>query len=117
MAVDSSTSVMDSLLEKLKLDDPWITPRSWDSMPCQAVASSKPPPDSAPALYSNSIVSVSYLCSLSLDACEFTVMSLECAGAVILNVVAFIFRYELLLIKLFSSFLRKNNECSVRELI
>ncbi|KAL6516397.1 hypothetical protein OROGR_019702 [Orobanche gracilis] len=35
MSVESSALVMDSLLEKLKLDDPWVPPRSWDSIASQ----------------------------------------------------------------------------------
>ncbi|KAL0370976.1 UNVERIFIED_CONTAM: hypothetical protein Sangu_0415700 [Sesamum angustifolium] len=58
MAGQSSTSVMDSLLEKLRLDDPWVPPRSWDSLPSQAGASPQPSSNSNPALYTTSTVSV-----------------------------------------------------------
>ncbi|KAI3450111.1 hypothetical protein Pfo_006776 [Paulownia fortunei] len=70
MAVESSTSVMDSLLEKLKLDDPWVPPRSWDSLPSQAGASSQPPSHSSPALYATSTVSEPSLVRLAMNALQ-----------------------------------------------
>ncbi|KAK4407531.1 hypothetical protein Sango_0334100 [Sesamum angolense] len=70
MAGQSSTSVMDSLLEKLRLDDPWVPPRSWDSLPSQAGASPQPSSNSNPALYTTSTVSVIYpFLSVSLSLC------------------------------------------------
>ncbi|PIN12931.1 hypothetical protein CDL12_14456 [Handroanthus impetiginosus] len=70
MAVGSSNSVMDSLLEKLRLDDPWVPPRSWDSLPSQAAASSQSPFHSAPALYTTSTVSEPSLVRLAMNALQ-----------------------------------------------
>ncbi|XP_051141817.1 uncharacterized protein LOC127258835 [Andrographis paniculata] len=86
MAVDSSTSVIDSLLEKLKLDDPWVPPRSWDSLPYLAGASSKSPSHSPPALYSTSIVSEPSLVRLAMNALhgvESALISIEKLSAVL----------------------------------
>ncbi|KAL0459047.1 UNVERIFIED_CONTAM: hypothetical protein Slati_0531900 [Sesamum latifolium] len=69
MAVHSSTSVMDSL-EKLRLDDPWVPPRSWDSLPSQAGASSQPSSNSNPALYTTSTVSEPSLVRLAMNALQ-----------------------------------------------
>ncbi|GER40671.1 gamma-tubulin complex component [Striga asiatica] len=70
MAVESSISVMDSLLEKLKLDDPWVPPRSWDSLPYQSGAPSRPPSQSSPPLYATSTVSVITCFPSSLPSCS-----------------------------------------------
>ncbi|KAK4419711.1 Gamma-tubulin complex component 2 [Sesamum alatum] len=70
MAVQSSTSVMDSLLEKLRLDDPWVPPRSWDSLPSEAGASSQPSSNSNPALYTTSTVSEPSLVRLAMNALQ-----------------------------------------------
>ncbi|XP_011080519.1 uncharacterized protein LOC105163762 isoform X2 [Sesamum indicum] len=70
MAVQSSTSVMDSLLEKLRLEDPWVPPRSWDSLPSQAGASSQPSSNSSPALYTTSTVSEPSLVRLAMNALQ-----------------------------------------------
>ncbi|CAA0805950.1 Spc97 / Spc98 family of spindle pole body (SBP) component [Striga hermonthica] len=70
MAVDSSISVMDSLLEKLKLDDPWVPPRSWDSLPYQSGAPSRPPSQSSPPSYATSTVSEPSLVRLAMNALQ-----------------------------------------------
>ncbi|KAL8055684.1 hypothetical protein ABFX02_04G071400 [Erythranthe guttata] len=70
MAVGSSISVMDSLFEKLKLDDPWVPPRSWDSLPSQAGASSHPPSHSSPAPYTTSAISEPSLVRLAMNALQ-----------------------------------------------
>ncbi|KAL0389244.1 UNVERIFIED_CONTAM: Gamma-tubulin complex component 2 [Sesamum calycinum] len=76
MAGQSSTSVMDSLLEKLRLDDPWVPSRSWDSLPSQAGASPQPSSNSNPALYTTSTVSVIYpFLSVSLSLCVSNIRS------------------------------------------
>ncbi|GFP91158.1 gamma-tubulin complex component 6 [Phtheirospermum japonicum] len=68
MAVEPSTSVMDSLLEKLKLDDPWVPPRSWDSLPSQSGVS--PQPSSHSPLYATSTVSEPSLVRLAMNALQ-----------------------------------------------
>ncbi|XP_042002632.1 uncharacterized protein LOC121751889 [Salvia splendens] len=70
MALDSSTSVLNSLLEKLRLDDPCVPPRSWDSISSQGGASSHPPPPSSAALYATSTVSDPSLVRLAMNALE-----------------------------------------------
>ncbi|XP_042039080.1 uncharacterized protein LOC121784884 [Salvia splendens] len=70
MALDSSTSVLNSLLEKLRLDDPWVPPRSWDSVSSQGGASSHPPPPSSAALYATSTVSEPSLVRLAMNALQ-----------------------------------------------
>ncbi|XP_047969375.1 uncharacterized protein LOC125213064 [Salvia hispanica] len=70
MALDSSTSVLNSLLEKLRLDDPWVPPRSWDSISSQGGASSHPPPPSSAALYATSTVSEPSLVRLAMNALQ-----------------------------------------------
>lgn len=71
MAVDSSASVLNSLLENLRLDDPWVPPRSWDSFPSQGGASSHAPPHSSAAPYATSTVSVIYFLLISFFSSLF----------------------------------------------
>ncbi|KAL6564917.1 hypothetical protein OROMI_016367 [Orobanche minor] len=68
MSVESSALVMDSLLEKLKLDDPWVPPRSWDSIASQPGVSSQPCFHSP--LYATSIVSEPSLVRLAMNALQ-----------------------------------------------
>lgn len=68
MAVESPTDVMASLMEKLKLDDPWIPPRSWDSVPSQTGASSHS--HSSQFMYPTSIVSEPSLVRLVMNALQ-----------------------------------------------
>ncbi|KAK6163986.1 hypothetical protein DH2020_000850 [Rehmannia glutinosa] len=86
MAVESSTSVMDSLLEKLRLDDPWVPPRSWDSLPSQSGVSSRPSCHSSPPLYATSSVSEPSLVRLAMNALqgvETALISIEKLSAVL----------------------------------
>ncbi|KAL2536001.1 indole-3-acetaldehyde oxidase [Forsythia ovata] len=68
MAVESPTDVMASLMEKLKLDDPWVPPRSWDSVPSQTGASSHS--HSSHFLYPTSTVSEPSLVRLVMNALQ-----------------------------------------------
>ncbi|KAL6502280.1 hypothetical protein OROHE_024708 [Orobanche hederae] len=68
MSVESSALVMDSLLEKLKLDDPWVPPRSWDSIASQPGVSSQPCFHSP--LYATSIVSEPSLVRMAMNALQ-----------------------------------------------
>ncbi|KAL8531079.1 hypothetical protein ACS0TY_007910 [Phlomoides rotata] len=70
MAMESSTSVMESLLEKLRLDEPWVPPRSWDSLPSQAGAPSQPPSQSSSPLYTTSTLSEPSLVRLAMNALQ-----------------------------------------------
>ncbi|KAK6164020.1 hypothetical protein DH2020_000884 [Rehmannia glutinosa] len=86
MAVESSTSVMDSLMEKLSLDDPWVPPRSWDSLPSQSGVSSQPSCHSSPPLYATSSVSEPSLVRLAMNALqgvETALISIEKLSAVL----------------------------------
>ncbi|KAH6765994.1 hypothetical protein C2S52_016977 [Perilla frutescens var. hirtella] len=88
MAVDSSTPVLNSLLEKLRLDDPWLPPRSWDSLSSQGSESSQPPSHSSAALYATSTVSEPSLVRLAMNALqgvESALISIEKLSALLCN--------------------------------
>ena len=69
MAVDANLA---SLFENLKVEDPWLPPRSWESIPSE---SGRPPPISSsshpPPLFHASTVSVSTFLSHSVVTLGF----------------------------------------------
>ena len=66
MAVETNFA---SLFEKLKVEDPWLPPRTWESIPSQ---SGPPPPlhGSQPPISSSSSVSEVSLVRLALNALQ-----------------------------------------------
>ncbi|KAL3653266.1 hypothetical protein CASFOL_002947 [Castilleja foliolosa] len=70
MAVEPSISIMDSLLEKFKLEDPWVPPRSWDSLPSQSGVSPQPSSHPPAPLYATSTVSEPSLVRLAMNALQ-----------------------------------------------
>ncbi|XP_073141248.1 uncharacterized protein [Henckelia pumila] len=78
-ALQAPTTGMSSLLEKLKLDDPWVPPRSWDSFISQNV-SARPSSQASSAFYANYVVSEPSLVRLAMNALhggESALMSVE----------------------------------------
>ncbi|KAL3850233.1 hypothetical protein ACJIZ3_012115 [Penstemon smallii] len=63
-------AAMDSLLLNLKLDEPWVSPRSWDSLPSRGASSHSPSHHPPPALYTSTAVSEQSLVRLAMNALQ-----------------------------------------------
>ncbi|XP_040969039.1 uncharacterized protein [Gossypium hirsutum] len=66
MAVEANFA---SLFEKLKVEDPWLPPRTWESIPSQS-GPLPPLPNSQPPISSSSSVSEATLVRLALNALQ-----------------------------------------------
>ncbi|KAM1040849.1 hypothetical protein TB1_029431 [Malus domestica] len=70
MAVD--TNFASSLFDKLKLDDPWLPPTNWESIPSETGNSHllNPNSSSSQSLYHASVVSEASLVRLAMNALQ-----------------------------------------------
>ncbi|CAI9105919.1 OLC1v1004952C1 [Oldenlandia corymbosa var. corymbosa] len=59
-----------SLLEKLKVDDPWVPPKPWESVPSEGGGRSSIPHSSAPGFYNTSNLSEASLVRLVMNALQ-----------------------------------------------
>ncbi|XP_073054596.1 uncharacterized protein [Primulina eburnea] len=79
-ALQASTAAMSSLLKNFKLEDPWVPPRSWDSLTSQTVSSTRPSSQASSDFYPNYAVSEPSLVRLAMNALhggESALMSIE----------------------------------------
>eukprot|EP00257_Ricinus_communis_P014968 XP_015572775.1 uncharacterized protein LOC8286577 [Ricinus communis] len=67
MAVETN---LGTLLEKLKVEEPWLPPVTWESIPSQNVSSFRPPPNSSPLKHTSSSLSEASLVRLALNAMQ-----------------------------------------------
>ncbi|XP_039052547.1 uncharacterized protein LOC120194250 [Hibiscus syriacus] len=78
MAVETNFA---SLFEKLKVEDPWLPPRTWESIPSQS-GPLPPPPASQSPISSSSSVSEATLVRLALNALQGVESSLFSIGKI-----------------------------------